>query len=270
MKEEMRFSFGKNWQVFLRTINEERIRIAERSIADFLNMVDLKGKSFLDIGCGSGLFSQAAFNLKAKRVVSFDYDPFSVECCRYLKKKSNEPENWEIYSGSILDKGFTSRLGKFDVVYSWGVLHHTGKMWEAINNAAELTDKEGLFYIAIYNKTAGLLGSDFWLKVKMLYNSMPKTGKKSMEAAYILAMMSKSVIKLKNPLIGIKDDKSARGMKWRTDITDWLGGYPYESATAEEITDFMKRSFPEFRLINIKRTSSAMGNNWFLFQNGEL
>ena len=264
------FSFGRNWQDFLRTMNDGRLKIAEDSITDFMSVKDLSGKSFLDIGCGSGLFSQAAFELNAKRIVSFDYDPFSVECCKHLKVKSGSPGNWEILEGSILDKAFISRLGKFDIVYSWGVLHHTGHMWEAIRDAAGMVDKGGWFYIAIYNKTFGPMGSDFWLKEKKLYNSLPAVGKKSMEMAYIMAMIGKNAARMKSPLTGIRDSNPTRGMNWRTDITDWLGGYPYESATIEEIASFMRTNFPGFSLINIKRTASAMGNNWFLFKNGEI
>ena len=267
--EGKKFSFGKNWQVLLRGLTEERVRIAEHSITDFLHMKDLEGKSFLDIGCGSGLFSQAAFNLKARTVVSFDYDPFSVECCNHLKEKSGSPENWEVYEESVLDREFTSGLGKFDIVYSWGVLHHTGSMWEAIKNAAELVNKGGFLYITLYNRTGWPFGSEFWLKVKMLYNSLPDAGKKTMEFSYLMSVMFKNFLRLRNPLTEMKNYKSHRGMSWRTDITDWLGGYPYESATAEEVTDFMKANLPGFRLVNIKRTSSAMGNNWFLFKNGE-
>ncbi len=264
MKEN--FSFGKNWQVFLRTVNEERIKVAERSISDFLGIGSLKGKSFLDIGCGSGLFSYAAFRLKANEIVSFDLDTFSVECCRHLKKEAGSPDNWKILTGSILDNGFISKLGKFDIVYSWGVLHHTGNMWVAIRNAAGLVDKRGFFYIAVYNKTRM---SGFWLITKRLYNSLPEAGRKSMEMAYIMALMAKNCIRLRSSTSGLKEYKSTRGMGWRTDIADWLGGYPYESATAEEITGFMEKNFPRFRLINIKRTNSSMGNNWFLFKNGE-
>ncbi len=97
------FSFGRNWQEFLKSLDDERITIAEASLVDFLSLQDLRGRSFLDIGCGSGLFSQAAFNLHAEKVVSFDVDPFSVACCRFLHARSGKPNNWEVLEGSVLD-----------------------------------------------------------------------------------------------------------------------------------------------------------------------
>src|SRR5438093_190589 len=125
-KKELRFEFGKNWAAFLPTLNEERIRIAEGSLKRALQVEDLQGKTFIDIGCGSGLFSLAAVRLGAS-VHSFDYDAHSVACTAELKR-SHFPDhpNWTVEQGSILDQEYIGKLGAFDVVYSWGVLHHTG------------------------------------------------------------------------------------------------------------------------------------------------
>jgi 2-polyprenyl-6-hydroxyphenyl methylase/3-demethylubiquinone-9 3-methyltransferase len=262
---EKAFSFGKNWQRFIKGFNDERAKRAEESITEFLGKEKIQGKTFLDIGCGSGLFSYAAYNLGAKKVVSFDADPFSVKCCRYVHKMAKSPRNWEIYEGSVLDKDFLSKLGRFDIVYSWGVLHHTGDMWNAIRNSARLVAGNGLYYIAIYNEVGGPIGSRFWLKVKKLYNSSPGPGKYAMELAYMWANMGIMIARMKNPISGIKGYKADRGMSWKTDIIDWLGGYPYEFATPVEIIEFMKSNFPDFGEINI-RTTNGIGNNWFLFK----
>src|SRR5262245_45349652 len=121
-----RFAFGKNWQEFLRIIDETRIRQAEDSLAVMLRESTLVGKSFLDIGCGSGLFSLAARRLGA-RVHSFDFDADSVACADELRRRyfQGDPQ-WTIEQGSVLDSHYMSALGNFDIVYSWGVLHHTG------------------------------------------------------------------------------------------------------------------------------------------------
>lgn len=147
-----RFEFGANWARFLKELNAERIEAAEKSLCDMLKVRDLQGKRFLDVGSGSGLFSLAARRLGAS-VYSFDYDPKSVSCTRELKNRSfPEDSQWIIEEGSALDSDYLSKLGKFDVVYSFGVLHHTGAMWEALSNVASLvTVGGGLLYIAIYN-----------------------------------------------------------------------------------------------------------------------
>src|SRR5437879_12723402 len=110
-----RFSFGKNWQQFLRVLDKERIREAEKSLADMLQVKDLAGKSFLDVGSGSGLFSLAAMRLGADRVHSFDYDPQSVGCTKELRQRFfPKTGRWTIEEGSVLDAGRSEerRVGK--------------------------------------------------------------------------------------------------------------------------------------------------------------
>src|SRR5438105_15936615 len=121
-----RFEFGKNWSRFLDVLDDERIREAEESLKKMLEVESLAGKSFLDIGSGSGLFSLAARRLGA-RVHSFDYDPQSVPCAAELKRRYfTDDAAWTIEEGSALDEQYVRALGTFDVVYSWGVLHQTG------------------------------------------------------------------------------------------------------------------------------------------------
>ncbi len=264
------FSFGENWQEFLRTLDEDRIRIAQSSLVEFMDLPDLKGKSFLDIGCGSGLFSYAAFNLGAASVVSFDPDPLCVQCCTLLRQKAGSPNNWEVRQGSILDEGFTSGLGSFDVVYSWGVLHHTGKMWDAMTNSAGLASPGGYLYIAIYNKLLRRDGVEawihsFWTAVKKVHNSHPLIGRYILEPPALAAYLSIVVVRGENPVKHVKNYRSHRGMSWKTDATDWLGGYPYEYATVEEVFKFIRGNFPDFNLVNIK-TTSGRGLNWYLFK----
>jgi SAM-dependent methyltransferase len=272
------FSFGRNWRSFLATLDEERIVNAKSSLLEFMELEDLHGKTFLDIGCGSGLFSYAAHLAGAKKVVSFDLDPVSVECARKMRERVEVGEVvacktdagksvlWEISEGSVLDFAFISKLDRFDIVFSWGVLHHTGNMWQAIKNAARLVSKDGLFYIAIYNKVEEPFGSKFWLAVKKRYNASGFFVKKAFELSYALLYFGYNLARLRNPLKRIAAYKSHRGMSWWHDIVDWFGGYPYEFATVEEIFLFMKKEFPRFKLVNVKSTNGP-ANNWFLFKN---
>jgi 2-polyprenyl-6-hydroxyphenyl methylase/3-demethylubiquinone-9 3-methyltransferase len=263
------FSFGENWDHFVRhALDEDRLRIARERTAELLQLPDLRGLTFLDIGCGSGIFSYVAHSMGASRVISVDVDPRSVECCRRMKSMAKDPSNWDILEGSILDDAFVRQLPVSDVVYSWGVLHHTGNMWQAIRNAAALTRPGGRFAIAIYNKLEYVTlrrwrGSHKWLRVKRFYNRSSAPVKRVME----LTMASKDIVamlvRLKNPVSEIRAYRRNRGMSWWYDIVDWLGGYPYEFAAAGEVFEFCHEKLG-MRLLRLYSTSS-IGCHEFLF-----
>ena len=144
-----RFRFGENWSHFLRVLDDNRVLNAERSLIEMLGLESLDGKSFIDVGSGSGLFSLAARRLGAT-VTSFDYDPHSVACTTELKRRYHPNDRrWHVERGSVLDRQFLAGLGTFDIVYSWGVLHHSGAMWQALANVVETVGARGHLFIAI-------------------------------------------------------------------------------------------------------------------------
>jgi 2-polyprenyl-6-hydroxyphenyl methylase/3-demethylubiquinone-9 3-methyltransferase len=266
---DRQFSFGKNWNKFLKhRLDAERIDIAIRDTSNFLGLQDLKGLTFMDIGCGSGLFSYAAHALAAERVISFDFDPFSVQCCLQMKERAGDPENWDVFQGSILDPNTLQRLPSVDIVYSWGVLHHTGDMWAGIRNAAQCVKPGGRLFISIYNRLeydslTGYRGSHAWLKLKRVYNRSGWVGKRAMESWFAIKDIAASIVSLRNPLRQIRQYKNKRGMSWWYDIADWLGGYPYEFASAGEVFEFCRHELG-LSLEKLKTTSS-IGCNEFLF-----
>ncbi len=255
-----RFEFGKNWQAFLATVDERRIDLAKESLEEMLK-VDLARKEFLDAGCGSGLFSLAARRLGAD-VTSFDFDPASVECAKELRKRFSAEEKWEIAAGSVLDEAYLESIGQFDVVYSWGVLHHTGRMWQALDNLQRRVAPGGLLYISIYNDEG--LASRLWLKVKRFYCSGP-IGKAIVMGVFIPLFAVKAALQCVVQFRNVFADyaHTARGMSMFHDWIDWLGGYPFEVAKPEEVLAFLR--VRGFELENLK-TTNRMGCNEFVFR----
>lgn len=261
---EERFQFGKNWSRFLSVLDEGRISEAEKSLRQMLNMNDLNGKRFLDIGSGSGLFSLAARRLGAS-VHSFDYDSESVACTRELKRRYfPEDVDWVIEEGSVLDREYLHSLGRFEIVYAWGVLHHTGAMWQALENTGTRVTAGGALFISIYNDQ--LYRSVLWRRIKRCYCS-GRFGKWMVIGTFLplffLQGLAIDLVSMKNPLKRYVDYKKARGMAILTDWLDWLGGYPFEVARPEQIFDFYRER--GYRLQHLKTRGGGLGCNEFVF-----
>jgi 2-polyprenyl-6-hydroxyphenyl methylase/3-demethylubiquinone-9 3-methyltransferase len=250
-----RFRFGKNWARYLTVLDDERILQAEASLKGMLEVDTLAGKSFLDVGSGSGLFSLAARRLGAN-VVSFDYDPDSVACTQKLQAKyfANDAR-WTITRGSVLDADFLRSLGQFDIVYAWGVLHHTGRMWQALENVQASVKNGGCLFIMIYRDLG--LKSRVWKRVKRTYCS-GLLGRLAMTGIFVpyfcLRDLVESLVRFKNPAASYREYKKRRGMSKYHDWVDWLGGYPYEYAKPSEVIgtcnqrglDLIKNVGPEY------------------------
>jgi len=268
IKSGERFEFGKNWSAFLSVLDDERIATAEQSLKEMLECESLVGKTFLDIGSGSGLFSLAARRLGAK-VHSFDFDSNSFACTQELRNRyySNDP-NWRVEQGSALDADYLTSLGNFDIVYSWGVLHHTGEMWRALENAVIPTKAGGKLFIAIYNDTGSQARR--WRWIKKTYCRLPRLLKTPFAVAVILPDEAKnllrSLITLKpmNYILSWTQYKNGRGMNRWYDIIDWVGGFPYEVATVDEIFEFYKAR--GFSLTKVKSGGVGLGCNEFVFE----
>lgn len=258
-----RFGFGANWARFLRHLDDQRIRDAERSLQEMLGLPSLQGLRFLDAGSGSGLFSLAARRLGAT-VHSFDYDPQSVACTRALRQRhaaergqQADDAQWRVEEGSVLDPQYLAGLGTFDVVYSWGVLHHTGDQWTAMDNVSRLVRPGGRLFISIYNDQGAI--SRYWTAVKRLYNS------NRLARWLLIAVYTPWIVWLRWIYRKLRGRPLAeRGMSMWFDMLDWLGGYPFEVAKPEAVFRFLRaRGFELRELITL---AGGSGCNQYVFE----
>lgn len=262
--KEKRFQFGKNWRVFINALNKDRINYSKKDLLDFLDESHLNGKTFLDIGSGSGLSSLAAKTAGAL-VHSFDYDLDSVACTEQLKEKYfPNDQNWIIEQGSALNEKYLESLNKYDIVYSWGVLHHTGNMYKALDLIEKKVANDGKLFISIYNDQG--FTSRVWLFVKRMYVKSPYLIKQFILLIAFLRLWGPSTIKdfIKlRPFHAWKNYIHRRGMSPKRDVVDWVGGYPFEVAKPEEIIHFFIEK--NYLLKRLKTCGGGKGCNEFLF-----
>jgi 2-polyprenyl-3-methyl-5-hydroxy-6-metoxy-1,4-benzoquinol methylase len=262
-----RFAFGENWLAFLRTLDDARIASAEAAMKAMLGDRPIAGQRFLDVGCGSGLSSLVARRLGA-RVHSFDYDLESVRCTQELRRRYLPDDgSWTVEQGSVLDPVYMRSLGQYDIVYSWGVLHHTGRMWEAVDAACRAVTPGGRLFIALYNDLGTL--SDRWRWIKRTYNRLPRALRPAFSALTVAPGELKTLARLSlagRPMdyVRLWTQPNDRGMHHWRDVVDWVGGYPYEVAAPDAVFDFCGAR--GFALKALKCRGVGLGCNEFVFE----
>jgi SAM-dependent methyltransferase len=236
-RTEAHFRFGENWQSFVATVTPESIAEATRGLRRLVDVGALEGRRFLDIGCGSGLSMIAALRLGAAYVEGIDIDPDSVAAARALLARHDAAGAWSARTASVFDLD-PERLGRFDVVHSWGALHHTGAMWPAIERAAAMVAPGGRLVLALYRRSP-MCG--FWTWEKRVYATAPPFLQALVRAIYKTAYVAGLAMTGRNPRRYIARYKSVRGMDWAHDVHDWLGGHPYESTEPGAVTAALGR-----------------------------
>lgn len=239
-QESKQFDFGANWKEYSeKRLSPERIEAAWTDFQSLTKDIEFKDKSFLDIGFGQGLSLMAATRAGA-RTVGNDINPTCKQVLEHNRKAypGIGGKDIPVVVGSILEESTVDALlaannGKaYDIVHSWGVLHHTGHMQKALDNASKLLAPGGHLIIAIYNRH---WTSRFWWYVKNTYVYAPRYIQKAMIWLFYPPFYLRILLQGKNP----KDRD--RGMDFYYDLVDWVGGYPYEYASDKEMTEWMKK-----------------------------
>lgn len=228
------FKFGKNWKTFNLKSNLSHLEHSQKSLEDLIGKDVIRDKTVLDIGCGSGIHALSFLRAGAKYIKCLDLDPDAVDTTvnRLEVENSNK---WSAQIANILD--FKSNSHEFfDIVFSWGVLHHSGNLMLAINNSAGYCKDGGLLVLAIYRKTSLC---SFWKIEKKIYNIVPSYFQKMIDLIFACIFLFAKWAQGNTPRAFVKNYRLRRGMDFMTDIRDWLGGYPYESASPATIHNFL-------------------------------
>jgi 2-polyprenyl-3-methyl-5-hydroxy-6-metoxy-1,4-benzoquinol methylase len=266
---ETRFGFGENWSRFASDIPPARIDAARTSLAETFGRDSLEGKAFLDLGSGSGLFSLAAVLLGARRVHSIDLDELSVATTTAVRDAFAHDADWTVEQANVLDAAYMERLGGWDLVYAWGVLHHTGDMWSAMDHACGRVATGGRLFISIYNDQGWR--SRLWRRIKRLYNALPGPVRAPYAVVVMLPMEINSLVRYALKLRPYEYLRQwwakggrERGMSRWHDVLDWVGGFPCEVATPDEVFEFCRAR--GFELVSLRTVGGSHGCNEFLFE----
>lgn len=229
-----RFAFGENWKAFSRKIDDARILGASEGLSRLLGADEIRCRTFLDIGCGSGVHALAALGLGAAQVTAIDLDSVSVETTRRLLDQYAPGGPWRVLQADVFGLG---GLGRFDIVYSWGVLHHTGDLRRALACAADRVQPGGLLCVALYARTSLC---DVWKWEKRLYSRSSDGRQRLIRRVYLAWIVSLYTLKAAARgrifrLGAYRRDYNERGMDFDIDMHDWLGGYPYDSIGPDEV-----------------------------------
>lgn len=254
------FNFGRNWESYSRLLDQRRLAQAQEDLGRLLSPLSLAGRSFLDVGCGSGLSSLAAWGLGARPVLGLDLDPLCVQVSTAnAQRLAPGAGELSFRPGSALDAAGLEALGQFDVVHSWGVLHHTGQMYRAIDLVRQRVKPGGHLVLAIYNRH---FTSRAWHAIKRRYNRLPQGLRPPV--IYFFAgviALAKLVATRQNPF------RKDRGMDFMVDVVDWVGGFPYEYASAQEIVSFLQKQ-GGLELVKLVPCDTPIGCNQMIFRRG--
>lgn len=256
-----KFEFGANWKNFSDiSLSEEKYKEAKSSLKKLFQDISFQGKRFLDVGCGSGIFALAAAELGAVEAVGIDCDASSVSTSteninKLINSEAEISQSMSFHKKDILDESDIKSLGRFDIVYAWGSLHHTGDMYKALANCAKLVLPGGYLAIAIYNRH---FTSPVWSIIKRAYVFSPKWVQKVWIGLFFpVIYCAKFFVTGKNPC------RMNRGMNFYHDVVDWVGGYPYEYADDSEIVAFLS---PNYSLVTLIPAEVPTGCNEYVFR----
>lgn len=232
---EVRFAFGRNWSDYSASVTDEDVRRAACALEELVGARVLRGARFLDIGSGSGIHSAAAAALGVREVVAVDLDEQCVETTRRLLSSRREAVRFRVEVCDVLE-GSLRKYGEFDVVYSWGVLHHTGDLNGALRRAAQAVAAEGLFVFALYRRT----WMDWFWKIEKRWYA--QAGPRAQGVAQIIYRGAfGAALRVRGQTLKDYVRRYAyRGMRFDHDVHDWLGGFPYETATPEEVESTLR------------------------------
>jgi 2-polyprenyl-3-methyl-5-hydroxy-6-metoxy-1,4-benzoquinol methylase len=135
---------------YFNEVSAKRYRV-EPHILDFAGFHLWRGRRVLEIGCGIGSDAEQ-FARHGADYVGIDISDESINLCR--RRFRVQDVHGEFHRGSVTDLEFLKHLGKFDLVYSYGVLHHFPSMDQHLANIAKVLEPGGELRFMVYARNS--------------------------------------------------------------------------------------------------------------------
>ncbi len=129
----------------------------EPFIARFANFEQARGKKLLEVGVGAGT-DHLRFARVGAICTGVDLTPSAIELTRSRLQSEGLNSNLQVSDAETLP--FDD--GTFDIVYSWGVIHHTPNTPKAATEIVRVLRPGGRFCVMIYNRHS-LVALQTWL-----------------------------------------------------------------------------------------------------------
>jgi len=137
-------------ETYFNEVTAKRYR-AEPHILDFAGFHLWRGRKVLEIGCGIGTDAEQ-FARHGAEYVGIDISQESLDICR--KRFDVYGLNGEFHLGSVTDLDFLKSLGEFDLVYSYGVLHHFPGMRDHLTHISQILHRDAELRFMVYAKNS--------------------------------------------------------------------------------------------------------------------
>jgi SAM-dependent methyltransferase len=135
---------------FFHQVSERRYRV-EPHIPEFAGFHLWQGKRVLEVGCGIGSDAEE-FAKNGAEYVGIDYSDQSIEVAR--QRFETLGLEGEFHNIDASNSQEINKLGKFDLVYSYGVIHHFPALDTIVDNVRNVLNPGGEFRFMVYAKNS--------------------------------------------------------------------------------------------------------------------
>jgi 2-polyprenyl-6-hydroxyphenyl methylase/3-demethylubiquinone-9 3-methyltransferase len=199
----------------------------------------VKGKNVLDGGSGSGMVS-VGFALLGANVTGVDITPQCVENGKRNAERFGVQCRFFCKDLTDLDLGNE----RFDIVYSWGVIHHSEDARKSFSNLAKHLKPGGEMVLAVYLKT---YLSGFWNFSRVFYQKAPKWFQSIFRESGSCFLNGVDFIK---KLIFGKSRYMLRGTNNKELINDWFGVPHRTFHSYDEVFQWFRENGLNYKLVN--------------------